>query len=101
MRTAADAGLNVKGVSRADASQSTVLTIPYTVQSLHLTVSGRVDQVYAFLVNVATKEPALIASLASMTANDAGVVQADVVFSSYARVPTPTAVPVVTPRSAR
>ena len=98
VQVAGTAGLSVKGVSRTDPSQATLGTTAYEVQALHITVSGTPGQITVFLRTLANDQPALVPSLASMTANDAGIALADIVFSSYAAVPTPTAVPVPTAR---
>jgi hypothetical protein len=99
VRSAADAGLAVKGVQRAEPSQATLAGTLYQVQAIHITVSGSVGQVTVFLRGLSAQQPALIASLASMTANDAGVAQADLMFSAYEPAASPTPAPVPTART--
>lgn len=98
VREAGAAGLGVKGVARSDPSRATLGVTVYDVQSLHITVSGSVGQITVFLRALAADQPSLVPSLASMTTNDAGVSQADIVFSGYAPVPSPTPAPVATVR---
>jgi hypothetical protein len=99
IRAAGDAGLAVKGVTRTDPSQATFDAALYTVQALHITVSGSTEQITAFLRAVVAKEPALVSSLASMTADNRGLGQADILFSAYAAVASPTPLPVPTVRA--
>jgi hypothetical protein len=99
VRAATSAGLAVKGVTRADPSQATLGAALYTVQALRITVSGSTTQIAAYLGGLAEEQPALVPSLASMTADKAGVAQADVVFSAYAAVASPTPLPAPTVRA--
>lgn len=90
VRTATEAGLTVKGVSRSEPSQATLAEALYQVQALHITVSGSITQITDFLRTLDEQQPALVASLAALTADNAGVAQADLVFSAYAPAPSPT-----------
>jgi hypothetical protein len=98
VRAATSAGLAVKGVTRADPSQTTLGAALYAVQALHITVSGRIPEIIAYLGALADEQPALVPSLASMTADKNGVGQADIVFSAYAPVASPTSLPAPTAR---
>jgi hypothetical protein len=93
VRGASDAGLSVKGISRANPGQATINSRLYDVQSLHLTLSGALGELNVFLRRMSESQPFLIPAIASASINDAGAVQADVVFSVYTTVASPTAVP--------
>ena len=93
VRGAQASGLTVKAISRVAAAQTKVGDNAYDVEGIRMTVDGRIGQVTAFLDGLSTSQPSLIPSLATMTISDASLAHAEIVFSTYAKVASPTPAP--------
>jgi hypothetical protein len=93
VRGAQASGLTVKAVSLVAAAQAKLGDNTYDTHGIRMTVDGRVGQMTAFLNGLSTSQPSLIPSLATMTINDAGLAHAEIVFSTYAKVASPTPEP--------
>ncbi len=92
---ATSAGLTVRGVASVPDGEVKSETTTYDVAGLRMTVEGNVGQINKFLADLGRDEPGLIPNLAAMTTDDRGLSRAEITFSVYSAVPTPTAVPPV------
>ncbi len=96
IRTAQDGGLSVKAIAGVASGQTKVGADSYDSEGVRVTVDGTVGRIASFLDAVDRKLPSLIATLTTMTINEAGVAHAEIVFSTYTKVIPPTPVPVAT-----
>lgn len=103
VRHSESVGLMVKGISRNAPATTKLGPTMYSVQGIRVTVEGATWQVTALLDALHQDEPSLIPVLASMTIAVNGAVHADVGFSVYEPVATPTVIPraVATPKGSR
>ena len=92
---ATSAGLTVRGVASVPDGEIKNDMTTYDVAGLRMTVEGNVSQINKFLADLGRDEPGLIPNLAAMTTDDRGLSRAEITFSVYSAVPTPTAVPPV------
>lgn len=97
VRGAQASGLTVKAIARVQPAQTKLGDNAYDTQGIRMTVDGRVGQITAFLDGLSTSQPSLVPSLATMTISDAGLAHAEIAFSTYAKVASPTAAPRATP----
>ena len=93
VRGAQTSGLTVKAISRVAAAEVKLGDNTYDTQGIRMTVDGGVGQMTAFLDGLSTSQPSFIPSLATMTINDAGLAHAEIVFTTYAKVASPTPAP--------
>ncbi len=93
------AGLTVKGITRNVPGQSKLGDTSYDVQGVHVIVEAKPEKITAFLADLGASQPSLVPSLTSLTVNDAGIAHAEISFSTYAAIPTPTVAPRPTPKA--
>ena len=101
VRTAQAAGLTVKAISGVPSGQTKVGDFMYDTKGVRVTLGGGVGQITHFLDTLSTSQPALVASLTTMTINDAGAGQAEIVFTSFKKAIVPTPVPAATPKGGK
>ena len=101
VRTALAAGLTVKAISGVPSGQTKVGDFMYDTKGVRMTLDGGVGQITHFLDTLSTTQPALVASLTTMTINEAGVGQAEIVFTSFKKAIVPTPVPAATPKGGK
>jgi hypothetical protein len=85
VRAAQDAGLTVVALASVEPAQSRIVETAYDVRSIRLTLEGTLPELTGFLRDLDEREPALIASLSSLSLSDAAVARAEIAFSTYAR----------------
>jgi hypothetical protein len=90
VRRAQAAGLAVIAVTRVDASPFKSGENLYDVQAIRLTLQGPPAQLIDYLFRLHQSDPALIATLTSLTTGATGVAQAEIVFSVYTNAASPT-----------
>jgi hypothetical protein len=98
VRSAQDVGLSVKALSGVAAGQAKVGDSTYDSQGIRVTVDGSTGQITAFLEALGAAQPSLVPSLTTMTLSESGAARAEIVFSTFTRVPPPTPGPVATPK---
>jgi len=101
VRRASDAGLNVRGIASAPASQTKNAEVVYDVEGIRMAVEGSVSQVIEFLARLGDTEPGLIPSLTGMTVDEKNLAHAEITFSVYTLVPLPTPSAAATPGGGR
>jgi hypothetical protein len=94
VRSAQDAGLSVAGITRIAPAQTKTDSATYDVQANRVSVEGAQPEIGAYLFDLYTSNPALVATIVGMTVNEANVARAEIVFSAYTKVePTAAATP--------
>jgi hypothetical protein len=98
VRAAQTSGLAVKAISGVPSGQTKVADVLYNTKGVRVTLDGGVGQITTFLDALSTSQPALVASLTTMTISDGGVARAELVFTSFSKAIVPTPVPAATPK---
>jgi hypothetical protein len=103
VRNAQAADLAVKTIARVTPAVAKLGDSAYDTQGVRMTVDGQIGQIIAFLDGLRQSQPSLIASLTTMTIDDTGVTHADITFTTYTRVASPTPAPrgTATPKAKR
>ena len=101
VRTAQAAGLTVKAISGVPSGQTKVGDFMYDTKGVRMTLDGAIGQITHFLEALSASQPALAASLITMTINEAGVARTEIVFTSFKKAIVPTPVPVATPKGGK
>jgi hypothetical protein len=98
VRTAQTSGLTVKAISSVPSGQTKVGDFLYDTKGVRMTLDGSIGQITHFLDTLSTSQPALVASLTTMTINEVGLAHAELVFTSFERAAVPTPIPAATPK---
>jgi hypothetical protein len=101
VRSAQNAGLSVKAISGVPSGQTKIGEVLYDTKGVRVTLDGSVGQITQFLETLGRSQPALIASLTSMTLNEVGVAHAEIIFTSFTKAIVPTPIPVATPKGGK
>jgi len=101
VRAAQTSGLTVKAISGVPSGQTKVGDFMYDTKGVRMALDGSVGQITHFLETLGTSQPALVASLTTMTINDSGVAHAEIVFTSFKKAVVPTPVPAATPKGGK
>lgn len=86
VRRAQEGGLAVKGVARLDAAETKVGDVDYGVDAIRINVEGTREQVFGFLGELRSSDPALIPTLTFLDVLDSGDAGAEIVFSAYTAI---------------
>lgn len=89
------AGLQVRGIASVPDGEIKNDMTTYDVAGIRMTIEGSANQITKFLADLGEDEPGLIPELSTLTTDDRGLSRAEVTFSVFSAVPTPTAVPPV------
>lgn len=86
VRRAQAAGLGVSGIARLNSAQTKIDDVAYDVQATRVSVDAATPQlINGFLVYLDASDPALVASLQSMTISETGAASAEIVFSVFTK----------------